>query len=71
MRNVSDKYLEEIKAHILCSVNFSHNFTVNEKMWKNMGRVDRPQVTIECCTGKIRFACQITKARIRAHTHII
>jgi hypothetical protein len=34
MRNISDKFGENIKTHILCSVTFSENRAVNEMTWK-------------------------------------
>jgi len=34
MRNISDKFVDEIKTHILCSVRFFENRAVCEKMWK-------------------------------------
>jgi hypothetical protein len=45
MRKVSDKIVEEIKTHILCSIIFSENPGVYETMWKNMVQPDRPQMT--------------------------
>jgi hypothetical protein len=35
--NVSDKFVGKIKAHTLCSVTSSRNFTVYETMWKTNG----------------------------------
>jgi hypothetical protein len=46
MRNVSDKVIEKIKIHILCSKNVFKNYAVFEIMWKNMVKPDRPQMTI-------------------------
>jgi hypothetical protein len=41
------KFLEKIKAHILCSIIFfSKNRAVYEIKWKNMVEPDRPQMTI-------------------------
>jgi len=36
MRNASEKVVETIKKHILCSVTFFKNLSVNEKMWTNI-----------------------------------
>ena len=46
MRNSSDKVVEKIKTHILCSVNFFENRAVYEKMRKKYFKGGRPQVTI-------------------------
>jgi hypothetical protein len=47
MKNVSEKVVEKIKTHILCSVNsFSENDAVQEIMWKNMVQPDRSQIEI-------------------------
>jgi len=35
MKNVSDKFVEEIKTHILCPITFFLNRTVYEIMWKS------------------------------------
>ena len=58
MRNVSDKVVEKIKTHLLCSIVFFENLAIYEIMWKNMVHPDRPQMTI----WRICFACWITKA---------
>jgi hypothetical protein len=53
MRNVSDKVIEKIKTHILCStIFFFEKFAVYEIMWENMKETEGPQVTIkyETCT---------------------
>jgi hypothetical protein len=41
MRNVSDKFIEKIKAHILYSITFSENRAIYETMWKNVAEMDR------------------------------
>ena len=58
MRNVSDKILQKIKTHILCSIRFFENRAVYEKMWKNFVEWGRPQITI----WRMHNACWITKA---------
>ena len=47
MRNVSDRIVEKIKTHILCSVTFFflENRAVYETMWKNTVDRGRPQMT--------------------------
>ena len=64
-RNVSDKFVQKIKAHILCSVTFfpSENRTVYETMWKNIAQPDRPQKTIEYS------ACALHAGQILLQTH--
>jgi len=49
IKNVSGKIVQEIKIHILCSVNFF------SKMWKNSVERDRPQKTIL----RMRITCWI------------
>ena len=46
MRNVSDKSLEKIKTHILCSIRVFFNPAFNEIMWKNIVEPERPQMMI-------------------------
>ena len=45
MRNVSDKVVEKIKTHILCSVKFFDSRAVYEIMWKNFLVPDSSQMT--------------------------
>jgi hypothetical protein len=45
IKNVSDKLVEKIKSHILCSITFSENSALCEMMWKNIVEPDRPQMT--------------------------
>jgi hypothetical protein len=40
------KVVENIKTHVLCSVTFLNSRVVYEKMWKNIVKPDRPQMTI-------------------------
>jgi hypothetical protein len=47
MRNVSDKFVEKIKTHILCSMNIlSKNRALGGMVWKNTVQPDRPHKTI-------------------------
>jgi len=46
MRNVSNKCVDKIKTHILCSVTFYENLAVYEITWKNVVEPDRPQMTV-------------------------
>jgi hypothetical protein len=48
MRNVSDKFLEQIKTHILCSLTFFLNRAVYEITWKNIVMPETLRVTIQC-----------------------
>ena len=41
MRNVSDKFVEKIRTHVLCSINFSKNRVVYELMWKYIAELGR------------------------------
>jgi hypothetical protein len=45
MRNVSDKSVETIKAHILCLVTFFQIIAVYELMWKNTAKPGKPPMT--------------------------
>jgi len=42
MRSVSDRFVEEIKAHIFAICRFAESRTVYEIIWKNMIWPDRP-----------------------------
>jgi hypothetical protein len=47
MRNVSDKIVEKIRTHVLCSINFFPKFMpFKEITWKNMVEPERPQMTV-------------------------
>ena len=47
IRNVSHKFVEKIKTHILCSVIFFFfNGSVYEIMWKNIAESDRQLITV-------------------------
>ena len=58
MRKVSDKSLEEIKTHIVCSVNIFENRGFYKIIWKNYVERGRPQMTI----WRMHIACCITKS---------
>jgi hypothetical protein len=45
VRNVSDRLVEKIEVHILCSI-FFENFAVYEIMWKNIVKPDKPEMKI-------------------------
>jgi hypothetical protein len=58
MRNVSDKIVDKVKTHVLCSVIFCRKSC---RLWDNVENVvepDRPQTT----AWHMRFACCITEA---------
>jgi len=67
VRNVSDKVVENINTHILCSITFPENRAVCEITWKNIAEPDRPQMTT---IGRIRIACWIAKAT-NAHSEYV
>ena len=64
MRSVSDKFIEKIKTHILCSVTVFENRAVYEIMWKNIVERGRPQMTV----WHMRIACQTPKV---TNTHTL
>ena len=67
MRNVSDKFVDNIKTHILCSILFFEDRTVYEIMWKNTVERGRPQMTLR----RMRIACWITKATNTSSEYVI
>jgi hypothetical protein len=72
MRSVSDRSPRENQKGQPCSIIFFfESCAVYEIMWKNVVVPDRPQMTIQYGADKTRFACQITKVRIHARTHVI
>jgi len=62
MRNVSDKVVEKIKAHVLCSVTFLLNRALYEIMWTNIVGPDRPQMPM--CLMRTSYA-----GYLRLQTH--
>ena len=60
LTNISDKFVEKIKTHILCLVTFFwfENRAFYEITWINIVQPDRPQMTI----WRMRIACWIPKA---------
>jgi hypothetical protein len=58
VRNVSDKVVENIKAHILCSITFFDIHAIYEIMWENIVKPGRPQMTV----WHMCIACWIPKA---------
>jgi len=66
MRNVSEKVVENIKIHVLCSITFflPENRAVCDMMWKNGVQSGRSQMTV----WRMRIACWIPKP---ADTHRI
>jgi len=68
MRNVSDKVVEKIKTHILCSITFffsPENRAVYEIMWKNIVERGRPQMTICFST-----ATMVARTRLSATLYV-
>ena len=62
MRNVSDRVLDKIETHILCSITFFEDRVFYGIMWVSLVEPDRPQMT----TRHMRITCWISKA---THTH--
>jgi hypothetical protein len=58
MRNVSDKIVDKIKTHSLCSIYIFFLLAVYEILWKNTVQPGRPPLTLQC----VHIACWITKA---------
>ena len=65
MKNSSDKSLQKIITHVLCSIIFfffggggGRNRAVYETMWKNVVQPDKPKMTI----WRKRIACCIPEA---------
>jgi hypothetical protein len=62
------KFVEKIKTHILCSVNFfSENRAVYKIIWKNVVERGRPQTTI----WRMRIACWVPKATDTRSDYVI
>jgi len=40
------KVVEQVKMHIICSIIFSENYSINEIVWKNMIEPDSPQMKV-------------------------
>jgi hypothetical protein len=57
IKNVSDKFVEKIKSHVLCSVAFD-SCAVYEITRKNIVEMGRPQMTI----WRMPIACWMPKA---------
>ena len=61
MGNISDKIVEKIITHTLCSIlflSFFANHAVYEIMWKNFVQLGRPQMTI----WRTHIVCWVPKA---------
>ena len=60
MKNSSDKSLQKIKTHVLCSIIWGggRNRAVYETMWKNVVQPDKPKMTI----WRKRIACWVPEA---------
>jgi hypothetical protein len=46
MANVSDRFVEKIKTHVLCSIIFSLNSALSGIMWRNIVQSNRPHITL-------------------------
>jgi hypothetical protein len=62
MKYVSDKIIEKIEIHILCSIMVFENRAVYETMWKHFVERGRSQIKIQ----GMNTACWIPRA---ANTH--
>jgi hypothetical protein len=68
MKNFWDKFVEEIKIHILCSVNiFRKSYRLYENMLKNTVVRGRPQMTI----WRVHIACWINNFTITNRSCVI
>ena len=69
MRNVSDKVVEKIETHILCSITF---FRKSCHLWDNVEKYGRArQATDDNIIRRMRFACWITKSTDTRPEYII
>ena len=59
MRNVSEKFVEKIKTHILCSVTLFKKGAACEIKWKNIVESDKEQTTI----WRMRIARWLPRAK--------
>jgi hypothetical protein len=68
IRNVSDRVVEKIKTHILCSITY---FRKSCRLWDNVEKYGTArQTTDDNIIRRMRFACWITKATdTHTHTH--
>jgi len=46
MRNVSGKYVQKNKTHLLSSITFPDNHSIYKKVWKNLVDPGWPQMTV-------------------------
>jgi len=69
MKNASNKVVQKLETHILCSVTFFffENHAIYEIMWKNTVEQGRPQMT----TWRMRIACRIPKSTNTHSQHAI
>ena len=65
MRNVSDRFVQKIKTHVLCSRTFYENRTVYEIMLNNTAQRDMPQVTFSYET----YALHAPYLMLQTHTN--
>ena len=68
MRNVSHKFVEKIKTHILCSITVPENRVGYEIMWTNTVDSDTPDGNV---IRRMRFTCRLTKARMQTHSEYV
>jgi hypothetical protein len=49
----------------------SEKSAVYKTVWKNIVEVERPQMTVRYDAEKVRFACRVTKTRMRTHSRYL
>jgi hypothetical protein len=62
------KVVEKMKTHILCSITFSENRTINEIMSNNMAETGMPQMTSQHGAYALRAGLARLYALTRMHT---
>jgi hypothetical protein len=67
MRNISDKFVEKVETHVLCSITFLKNRFVYVMMWKNIVELGRPQMTV----GRMRISRWVPKAKNKHSKYVI
>jgi len=78
MRNVSDKIVEKIKTHILCSIFSPRKLCPYEIMWKNTVQTDKLKMTIRSgsllsflACPSVRLACCISETTNTISEYVI
>jgi hypothetical protein len=69
MRNISDKFIEKIKRHVLCSITFFRKSCCLLDKVEKYGRAREVTDDIIIRRKYMSFTCWITQARIQTHSH--